>query len=153
MPRAGKRKEASPPLHSIREKLQEVSMDRLIKAGPNGKFQQIVRPGQMRFLDFARLRLGRGEHHSGTTGAREYVLDVFSGEASMSVETAGGKKEIFQRTGGRADVFSGPPVMVYLPPQSQYVVAAASLLDRGIFLAPSKAAARPKLFAEPDPVP
>ncbi len=124
-------------------------MDRLIKAGPNGKFQQIVRPGQMRFLDFARLRLGRGERHSGSTGAREYVLDIFSGEASMSVETAGGKKEIFQRTGGRADVFSGPPVMVYLPPQSQFEVAAASLLDVGIFSAPSKAAAAPKLLEGP----
>jgi hypothetical protein len=89
MPRAGKRKEARPPLHSIREKLQEVSMDRLIKAGPNGKLQQIVRPGQMRFLDFARLRLGRGEHHSGTTGDREFVLDIFSGEAARRKFSSG----------------------------------------------------------------
>src|SRR2546428_13792513 len=95
MPRAGKRKEARPPLHSIREKLQEVSMDRLIKAGPNGKLQQIVRPGQMRFLDFARLRLGRGERHSGSTGAREIVLDIFSAEGSMSDATAGVKNENF----------------------------------------------------------
>ena len=39
-------------------------MDRLIKARKNGKFQQIVAPGTMRFLDFATLQLDKGERHS-----------------------------------------------------------------------------------------
>ena len=42
--------------------------------------------------------------------------------------------------GGRADVFSGPPVMLYIPPQSTYeIVSQSSGLDVGIFSAPSNA--------------
>ena len=39
-------------------------MERYIKARKNGKFQQIVPPGAMRFLDFATLQLDKGERHA-----------------------------------------------------------------------------------------
>ena len=122
-------------------------MDRLIKARKDGKFQQIVPPGTLRFLDFARLQLRQGESYRIPTAAREYVLDFFSGVASVGVETPDGTKQSFSKAGGRADVFSGPPVMIYVPPQSAFeVVASSEVVDVGIFSAPSKAATAPALL-------
>ena len=80
----------------------EVFMDRLIKARKNGKFQQIVAPGTMRFLDFATLQLEKGDRHSLQTGAREYVLDIFSGSVTLVINTVGRSKEIYSRIGKRA---------------------------------------------------
>ena len=97
----------------------EVIMNRLVKATRNGKFQQIVAPGTLRFLDFATLQLNKGGRHSLHTGAREYVLDIFSGAITLAISTDGRSKEIFGGIGKRADVFSGPPVMSYIPPNSQ----------------------------------
>ena len=113
-------------------------MERLIKARKNGKFQQIVAPGAMRFLDFATLQLGPGERHSIQTGAREYVLDVFSGAVTLVINTVGHSKEIYSKVGKRADVFSGPPVMSYIPPNSQLEIKAESAVDLGIFSSPSQ---------------
>ncbi len=122
-------------------------MNRHIKAQHDGQFQQIVHPGILRFLDFSRLQLRKGERHSATTGAREYVFDLFSGTASITIEDARGKKSAFERAGGRADVFSGPPEMVYIAPKCKYVVVATSdALDVGIFSAPSQSAAEPALL-------
>src|SRR6266516_3482729 len=70
-----------------------VLMERHIKARPDGNYQEIVRPGTMHFLDFARLQLRKGEKHSRSTERRECVLDIFSGTASVSIEgNAGAKK-------------------------------------------------------------
>src|ERR1019366_3355283 len=114
-------------------------MDRLIKARKNGKFQQIVEPGALRFLDFATLELGQGERHSLQTGAREYVIDIFSGAVTLVISTEGHNKEIYSKIGKRADVFSGPPVMSYIPPNSHVEIKADSSADLGIFSAPSNA--------------
>ena len=67
-------------------------MERHIKAKPDGKYQQIVAPGTMKFLDFARVQLQNGETHSGKTDGREYVLDIFSGTASVSIKSGKGEK-------------------------------------------------------------
>src|SRR6266699_3744314 len=119
---------------------RHVKMERHIKSRPDGTYQQIVRPGTLRFLDFARLRLNEGGKHAGNTAARECVLDIFSGTASVSVERseparseakrnadpaqgsaarqtttrrdAAAKGQQFARVGSRTDVFSGPPVML-----------------------------------------
>ena len=121
-------------------------MQRHIKSRPDGDYQEVVPPGTMKFLDFARLRLSDGRKYSGSTGTREAVLDVFSGSAGISIKGSNGKQE-FTRVGGRADVFAGPPVMVYIPPHSSYEVSANSpALDAGIFSAPSNAAAPPVLL-------
>jgi 5-deoxy-glucuronate isomerase len=126
-------------------------MERHIKAKANGKYQQIIAPGTMRFLDFGRLQLKNGEKHSATTGEREYVLDIFSGTASISVESVRGRKQVFPRAGTRDDVFSGPPVMVFIPPQSSYEITAASeALDVGIFSSPAKTLNHPRLLEGSD---
>jgi 5-deoxy-glucuronate isomerase len=125
-------------------------MDRLIKAQPDGGLQQIVPTGVLRFLDFARWRLKQGERHTAQTGERECVLDVFAGTGTVTVKTAEGSQQVFADIGDRADVFSGPPVMVYVPPRASYEVMAASpSLDLGLFSAPSRGAAPPALLAGP----
>lgn len=122
-------------------------MERLIKSKQNGNYRQIVGPGTMRFLDFGRMQLPKGERFSGTTGTRESVLDVFSGTASVSVACPGQSKQSFAQVGGRMDVFSAPPVMVYIPPQASYeIVAESGSLDAGIFSAPSECTAQAALL-------
>lgn len=121
-------------------------MNRHIKAQANVSFQKIVPSGVMRFLDFARLQLAPSARHAGQTGARETVLDFFSGTASVSIRTPDGKSQAFGSVGDRADVFSGPPVMVYIPPRSSYEILATSAMDAGIFSAPAETAAAPALL-------
>ncbi len=122
-------------------------MERLIKSRLNGKYQEIVRPGTMRFLEFARLRPEAGNRRSGATDGREYVLDIFSGSASVAIQSGGGKENLFTKVGGRDDVFSGPPVMLYIPPQSTYeIVAGSAGVDIGIFSAPAKITGSPVLL-------
>jgi 5-deoxy-glucuronate isomerase len=121
-------------------------VNRHIKASRNGRYQEIVPPGTMRFLDFARLMLSPGQKHSLSTGAREAVLDLFGGTASVSVRTPDGKNHSFPEVGARSDVFSGPPQMVYIPPQSSYEVTAVSAVDVGAFTAPSQASIAPALL-------
>jgi 5-deoxy-glucuronate isomerase len=116
-------------------------MERLIKARKNGKYQQIVALGAMRFLNFATLQLDKSERHSLPTGAREHVLDVFSGTVTLTITTVGRSKEIYSRIGKRPDVFSGPPVMSYIPPNSQLEIKADSAAELGIFSAPSSSRA------------
>jgi 5-deoxy-glucuronate isomerase len=122
-------------------------MERLIKSRASSGFQQIVPPGTMRFLEFSRLQLEKGGRHSGSTGRREYVLDFFSGSGQITIQDGGGAPQVFPSVGSRPDVFSGPPVMVYLPPERTYeIVASSAKLDVGLFSAPSSATAAPALL-------
>jgi len=121
-------------------------MERLIKARKDGKFHQVVAPGTMRFLDFATLRMDSGDRHSLRTGEREYVLDVFSGTVTLTISAAGHNKMVYNHTGQRPDVFSGPPVMSYVPPNSQLEIRADAAAELGIFSAPSRSSAPPALL-------
>src|SRR5579885_2158759 len=115
-------------------------MERHIKWQSNGNLTQIVKPGTMRFLDFARLQLAKGEQYSASTGDREWVLDIFSGIASVTVEGPDGMKKEFKPAGARENVFAGPPTMIYMPPGSQYTITGVSeAFDAGLFSAASKA--------------
>lgn len=120
-------------------------MERLIKKNGHGKYAQIVAPGTMRFLDFARLQLERGETHAFETGAREAVLYIFGGVISAEVEYPGGKSS-FARAGERADVFSGAPEVIYLPPKSRSAINAITKADIGIFTAASGVSIPPALL-------
>ena len=105
----------------------------------------------MRFLDFARLDLTKGEIYSGETGARELVMDIFGGRARVTIETSGSGRVTYESAGGREDVFSGPPAMVYIPIGSSFSVEAISpQFDAGIFTAPASNASPPRLLAGAD---
>ena len=128
-------------------------MNRHIKSPKNGRLQEIVPAGTMRFLDFLRVQLPNSETYSGQTGSREAVVDVFSGSASIRIATPDGKEHAMGSVGERRDVFSGPPAMVYIPPNSAYEIRAGSEnLDLGVFSAPSKATAAPALLREKEVV-
>jgi len=125
-------------------------MERLIKNRRDGHYREIVPQGTMRFLDFGRVQLAQGERHSHSTGNRESVLDIFSGTASLTLQDASGKEYTFGMVGGREDVFSSPPVMLYVPPQMTCAIFSESgSLDIGIFSAPSRSATEPALLAGP----
>lgn len=124
-------------------------MERLIKKNGHEKYAQIVAPGTLRFLDFARLRLERGEAHTLETGSREAALDIFGGAISVTVEYPEGKIA-FERAGERADVFSGAPALIYVPPESRCKIAGAAKADVGIFTAASFAAIPPALLQGKD---
>lgn len=122
-------------------------MERHIKWQSGNHYTPIVKPGTMRFLDFARLQLAQGEGHSGNTGEREYVMDIFSGTATITATLANSGNKIFKRVGARSSVFAGPPVMLYLPPKCSYTISADSQnLDIGVFSAASGARLEPTLL-------
>lgn len=124
-------------------------MERHIKAQTDGGYQQIIKPGVIRFLDFARLKLAKGEKRAADSGSREYVIDIFAGRISLDVESAGGK-QTFRGAGGRPDVFAGPPVMIYIPPGARYTIAAEDgAADLGLFSAPSSIEAPAALLEGP----
>jgi 5-deoxy-glucuronate isomerase len=124
-------------------------VERHIKAQPNGRFQHVVPPGTLRFLDFALVNLQPEERHAGETGEREYVADFFSGSASATIERANGDKQTVGAVGGRADVFSGPPAMLYIPPQCRFeIIAHSEPVRAGLFSAPSEATGAPVALLE-----
>jgi 5-deoxy-glucuronate isomerase len=128
-------------------------MNRHIKFRHDSGFQPIVSPGTMRFLDFARLELSKGEKHTGETGSRELVVDIFAGWAKVKIESHGGDYATYESAGAREDVFSGPPAMVYVPINSKFSIEAISeKFDAGLFTAPAKTVSPPRLLAGADVV-
>jgi len=124
-------------------------VQRHIKAQPAGSGERrwdVVPPGALQFLEFVLLTLPAGETYGGSTGDREWVLDVFSGTASIEVESSSFNKT-FPKVGGRHDVFSGPPCVLYLPPQCVFNVRAASETFRaGLFSSPATRPGQPTLI-------
>lgn len=115
-------------------------MQRLIKAqaGDPSTFQrQVVPPGAMRFLDFSLLTLPGGRSYHASTAGREALLYVFSGIADVSLQGRDFQQD-FAGVGERPDVFSGPPCVLFIPPQCGYEIKAApSGFHAGLFSAPS----------------
>jgi 5-deoxy-glucuronate isomerase len=124
-------------------------MNRHIKAQGDGSYQRIVPSGVLRFLDFARLQLPPSAQHFGESGEHEAVFDFFSGTAKVLVRTPDGKSRSYGPVGARQDVFSGPPVMIYVPPRTSFEISASSPLDVGIFSAPSTSQSEPALLEGP----
>jgi 5-deoxy-glucuronate isomerase len=124
-------------------------MQRHIKAQPGGSGARrwdVVPAGVLRFLEFALLDLPESKLHSGSTGDRECVLDVFSGAASIEVEGNGFQKT-FPKVGGRSNVFSGPPSVLYIPPQCAFHIHPASPTFRaGLFFSPATRIGQPALI-------
>ncbi len=85
-----------------------------------------------KLLNFALLKLSKGEHHTGQTGDREILAVVLGGKATFEVN---GKR--FEKIGGRPNVFSGKPHSVYLPAGASYQITAESSLEVALPSAPS----------------
>jgi len=107
----------------------------------------IVSPenSELKYIEFGRLFLpNKGEEYRGETGNREAVLTIFGGICSVKVESSTGTVS-YSSIGGRRDVFSGKPTMVYLPPNVRYEIASESTLEIGISMAPSSSVSPPVL--------
>jgi 5-deoxy-glucuronate isomerase len=117
----------------------------ITKSGKN-KCMNVVPAGVLRFLEFAILDMQQGDTYETATGGRECVLDAFSGAACVTVESAAGE-QAFPNVGGREDVFSAPPSVLYLPARSTFRVRASSRFRAGLFFAPAARAFAPTLVA------
>lgn len=60
-------------------------MDRFIKTRRNRRFQRVVAPGTLRFLDFATLQLDKCERHSLNAGACENLIDILSRAFALAI--------------------------------------------------------------------
>lgn len=117
-------------------------------------YQSVVSPGnsELKWLEFGRLLLlGRGKKFSDIDEEREIALSIFSGKCDIEVEGEHiSKRTDYQEVGGRADVFSGAPTMLYIPKGAKYgIKSKTNLLDIGIFKAPSRRRTKPVLI-EPE---
>jgi len=114
-------------------------MERLIKSRQVDGYDPILPPGAMKYLEFGRLRLNKGQHYEAETGAREFVGDLFSGTVNVSGSHPDQAGPICLDFGRRGDVFSSPPAMFYAPPHSLFRIKADSDdVDLGLFSAPSE---------------
>jgi 5-deoxy-glucuronate isomerase len=73
------------------------------------------------YLNMAALRLHRGERYASNTRDHEHVSVLLGGKATF--RTSAGE---FAGIGRRADVFSGMPYAVYLPPDTDFEIEALS---------------------------
>lgn len=98
-------------------------------------------------LDFGRLRLRRGsEPYIEQTGGQEVVLTLLTGSADVEIQSPK-VSETYPNIGGRSNVFSQSPTLVYVPPESSYQVAAASSeVDILISRAPTTVVGQPVLM-------
>jgi len=123
-------------------------VQRHIKAqavGSGGGHWSVVPAGVMGFLEFTLLALPEGKAYSGSTGDRECVLDAFSGIATIELDGTSSKRT-FPKVGGRSDVFSGPPCMLYIPPRCAFQVRATQTFRAGLFFSPATRTGQPSLI-------
>ena len=104
-------------------------------------YSTIVSPknSELKFTDFGILFLSnKGERYEGETRDKEAVLTLLGGTCSLNIEGTVGRKVRYGMIGGRANVFSGRPTVVYLPKEARYEVMAESPnLHVGVSMAPS----------------
>ncbi|MGA9398761.1 MAG: 5-deoxy-glucuronate isomerase [Anaerolineaceae bacterium] len=95
-----------------------------------------------KLLDFALLKLTVGETHSAETPGREILAVILGGKATFEVN---GK--LFEKVGGRPNVFAGKPHSVYLPAGAKYTIRAESAVEIALPSAPSDLKTDPYLIA------
>lgn len=89
-------------------------------------------------LDFQLLCLADGETYAGESYDRELLAVILGGKATFTVGS-----ELFERVGGRADVFSGRPHSIYIPCQTDFTVTANAALEVALVSAPSSLLSAP----------
>ncbi len=99
----------------------------------------------MKRIGFDLLRLAAGEEYQMAASNHETAFVILSGTATVR-----GAGFSFEGIGGRANVFSGKPATVFLPPQTGCHIAAGSSLEIAICQAASKRAGKPLLIRPED---
>lgn len=86
-------------------------------------------------LEFSFLKLAAGESHRAHSGQRESLAVLLGGQATFTINGA-----VFEKVGGRPNVFSGKPHSVYIPAGAEYTIQAEGAVEIGLPSAPSDAA-------------
>lgn len=97
------------------------------------------------FLEFAAIKLARGERHQDDTGARELGIVVLGG--SCTIETPAGR---WSRIGHRANVFDGLPYALYLPVSTPYSITADADCELALCYCRAEQAHPPRLVTPAD---
>ena len=95
-----------------------------------------------KLLDFGFLKLATGETYSSNSGEREVLAVLLGGKASFEI---GGK--LFEKVGGRPNVFNGKPHSVYIPPGCKFTITADSAVEIALPSAPSVLVIDPYMIA------
>jgi 5-deoxy-glucuronate isomerase len=126
-------------------------MKAIYKAKPGDGHQNVLQFGQdgIKWLGLDVLRLAAGESWDGKLGdGEEAALVILSGKCTIAV--SGKSSETFSGIGGRADIFSGPPHLVYAPRGSKLNVKAEGRLEIAFCKAPCEVDLPAKLVTPAD---
>jgi 5-deoxy-glucuronate isomerase len=85
-----------------------------------------------KLLDFSLLKLARGEKYNAITEGREILAVILGGKATFEVNG-----RLFEKVGGRPNVFSGKPHSVYIPAGATYTIQAETVVEIALPSAPS----------------
>lgn len=126
--------------------------DLLHKCEPGGGFQEGVGADQgLKWIRFGILRLEEHQSFGSSSADQEIVLVVLGGRCSVSAGS-----HAWEEVGERKDVFSGPPVAVYIPPDTIYSVQAVTgsveVAVCGVLGRPDRPAYDPRLISREEMV-
>lgn len=114
-------------------------------------YTKIIHSGnsELKFLELGKLYLNitKQEHYIGYSEDKEVVLDIFQGLCAITVENNSLGILKYENVGGRENIFSGKPSMVYIPCKSKYTIK--TIKDQllvGIVSAPSELETRPEII-------
>ncbi len=118
-------------------------------------YTPIAHPGNspLQRIEFGRLQLRPGNSYSGQSGNHEVVLDILAGTCEATI-TFDGATTTYPHLGGRADVFSGRPTLICLPPGAHYTITANSTqpLDMAVSAGPCPPGGRPAVIGPNDSI-
>lgn len=108
----------------------------------------------LKLIEFGRLFFpDKGGKYGGESNNKELVLTILSGKCSIKLKNDPTGLFEYNSLGGRKDVFSGKPTMVYIPGNTEYIVESESeKVDIGIFRAPANKNTPPTLIKPQDVV-
>ncbi len=93
-----------------------------------------IKSNALKYVDFGFLRLQAGGYYDGHSGKYEILAVVLGGTCDVRVGDVA-----YNRIGKRANVFDGPPFVVYIPPGTAYSITARSAqLEVGLCMALEK---------------
>ena len=84
-------------------------------------------------LDFNFLKLAAGESYSANSAEREILAVILGGKATFKINGV-----VFEKVGGRPNVFSGKPHSVYIPASAEYSIQAEGAVEIAMPSAPSE---------------
>jgi 5-deoxy-glucuronate isomerase len=85
-----------------------------------------------KLLDFQLLTLTDGETYTADSDGREIVAVIFGGKATFTING-----QVFEKVGGRPNVFAGKPHSVYIPSGSKFSILGVGRVEVGLTSAPS----------------